>query len=64
MILEKLGNENLPTSYIKYIIGRLTGYDINPHATDVFTMVFFLAALGVSSFLNIRDLKGKSGKNI
>jgi hypothetical protein len=64
MILEKLGSENLPTSYIKYIIGRLTGYDANPHVTDVFTMIFFLAALVVSLFLNIRDLTGKSGKKI
>ena len=62
MILEKLGNENLPTSYIKYIIGRLTGYDANPQVTDIFTMVFFLAALVVSAFLNIRDFKGKIGK--
>lgn len=62
MILEKLGNENLPTSYIKYIIGRLTGYDANAQVTDMFTMVFFLAALGVSAFLNIRDFTGKSGK--
>ena len=62
MILEKLGNENLPTSYIKYIIGRLTGYDANPQVTDIFTMVFFLAALVVSTFLNIRDFRGKIGK--
>ncbi len=62
MILEKLGNENLPTSYIKYIIGRLTGYEANPQVTDIFTMVFFLAALVVSTFLNIRDFRGKIGK--
>jgi len=62
MILEKLGNENLPTSYIKYIIGRLTGYDANLQVTDMFTMVFFLLALVVSAFLNIRDFTGKIGK--
>jgi hypothetical protein len=59
MVLEKLGNNDLPTSYISYILNRLTGYDASPELTDIFTMVFFLAALVVSTFLNIRDYRRK-----
>ncbi len=59
MILEKLGNRNLPASYIKYILGRLTGYDASAELTDILTMVFFLAALAMSVILNIRDYRIK-----
>ena len=62
MVLEKLGNKNLPTSYIKYILGRLTGYDASPELTDILTMVFFIAALVISTVFNIRDyMRKKAG---
>jgi hypothetical protein len=62
MVLEKLGNNNLPASYIRYILGRLTGYDASPQLTDIFTMVFFLAALVISIILNIKDYRNKKIK--
>jgi len=57
MILEKLGNHDLPSSYIAYIILRLTGMDVNAGLTDSMTVIFFFVALLISAVLNIRDHK-------
>ena len=54
-ILEKLGYTNLPASYIKYLIDRLTGLHVNEHLVDTFTATGFFIALAISLFLNIRD---------
>jgi len=59
MILEKLGNHNLPVSYIKYIVHRLTGMDFNAQLIDTLTMAFFLLSLIISVVLNIRDFRKK-----
>jgi len=54
-ILEKLGETNLPDSYIKYLADRLTGLNFNPSLVDHATLYTFLTALGLSLCLNIRD---------
>jgi len=54
-ILEKLGETNLPNSYIKYLADRLTGLDINPSLVDNVTLYTFISATVISLFLNIRD---------
>ena len=56
-ILEKLGNTDLPNSYIKYLANRLTGLDINASLVDDVTLWSFLAALIISIALNLRDYK-------
>lgn len=56
-ILRKLGEQNLPNSYIKYLTDRLTGMDISASLVDKITLYSFLAAMLISIFLNIRDLK-------
>lgn len=56
-ILLKLGEQNLPNSYIKYLTDRLTGLDISASLVDKITLYSFLAALFVSILLNIRDLR-------
>jgi len=56
-ILYKLGETDLPTSYIKYLIDRLTGLDVNQSLVDKATLYSFIAALIVSLLLNIRDLR-------
>jgi hypothetical protein len=58
-VLEKLGRTGLPNSYIKYLIDRITGYDINEVIVDKVTLYSFLAALAISITLNILDLKKK-----
>jgi hypothetical protein len=54
-VLNKLGVSDLPSSYIKYLVDRLTGLDINPSLVDNVTLHSFLAAFGLSLFFNIRD---------
>jgi hypothetical protein len=58
-ILLKLGERNLPNSYIKYLIDRITGLDINASLVDKITLYSFLTALSISIFLNIRGLRVK-----
>jgi hypothetical protein len=58
-ILEKLGKTDLPNSYIKYLVDRLTGSDLNASLADSFTLYSFLAALLISILLNMRDYKKK-----
>jgi len=61
-ILVRLGNTDLPSSYIKYLADRLTGLDISTSFVDNVTLCSFLAALVISLLLNIRDIK-KSKKS-
>jgi len=58
-ILIKMGYTDLPNSYIKYLADRLTGLNINPELVDNITLVSFLIALAISTYLNIRDYKTK-----
>jgi hypothetical protein len=55
-ILNKLGISDLPSSYVKYLADRLTGLDFNSSLVDRITLYFFIAALGLSLFINFRDL--------
>jgi hypothetical protein len=54
-VLEKLGVTDLPSSYVKYLADRLTGLDFSSSLIDKVTLWAFLAALGLSLFLNIKD---------
>jgi hypothetical protein len=54
-ILFKLGHNDLPSSYVKYLADRLTGLNINESLVDQVTLYCFLAALLSSLALIIRD---------
>jgi len=56
-VLEKLGETNLPYSYVKYLGDRLTGLNLDSTLVDKFTLYSFLAALAISIYLNVRDFK-------
>lgn len=62
-VLEKLGVTDLPSSYVKYLADRITGLDFDSSLVDKVTLYAFLAALGLSLFLNIRDFI-KARKNV
>lgn len=51
-VLHKLGVENLPNSYIAYLLNRLLGLSINERLIDTLTAVFFLLALVLSLATN------------
>ena len=58
-VLEKLGNTDLPVSYVKYLADRLTGMDFDQGLVDAITLWSFIAALAISATLNLRDLAAK-----
>ncbi len=64
-ILRKLGETDIPISYIKYLADRLTGLNIDATLVDNITLYTFLAALLMSIVFNIRDyLKRKRRKDL
>lgn len=54
-VKRKLGETELPFSYVKYYIDRLTGLEWNALVLDVSVLGFGLAAFGISVWLNWRD---------
>ena len=53
-VLQKLGVHNLPDSYVKYLIDRLTGLDVNATLVEHATSICFFTALLFSLFVNFR----------
>lgn len=51
-ILYKLGKNDLPSSYIKYLIDRITGLDISSALVDRVTLYAFIVVLVISVILN------------
>jgi hypothetical protein len=58
-ILYRLGKTDLPASYIKYLVDRLTGLNVSQALVDNATLYGFLVALAISLFLNINDHRKK-----
>jgi hypothetical protein len=51
-VLKKLGQADLPYSYIKYIIFRLSGINMNARLVEISTVVVFFLAFFISGYLN------------
>ena len=51
----KLGDFDLPYSYIKFCIDSLTGLEVNAKLVEMFTLIFLVLALIASIFVNIKD---------
>ena len=49
----QLGFYDMPTSYIKFLIDRPTGWDVSPRFVDASTLVLFLAVAAASVCLNL-----------
>lgn len=60
-ILNRLGERDLPSSYIKYLFDRVTGLDINSALVDQLTLYAFVSVLLISVILNFRDFRKKRG---
>jgi len=56
-ILEKLGVQNLPYSYIQYLIYRLAHVNMNPKLVEIATAIVFIIAFFASTYLNF--IKGR-----
>lgn len=51
-ILYKLGNNDLPSSYLKYLIDRISGMEVSSALVDKATLYGFICALLISIILN------------
>jgi len=51
-VKEKLGETNLPNSFIKYYADKITGNDIDPRIIDGLTLGLFLLAIILSLYVN------------
>ena len=56
-IKEKLGEKNLPDSFIKYFADNITGANISAELIDILTLGFFLLAIAISIKLNFFNKK-------
>lgn len=60
-VKEKLGETNLPNSFIKYLADKITGSDINPSIVDGITVGCLIAAIIASVYVNFFTRKKKPG---
>ena len=51
---EALGYQNMSTSYIHFLILRLTNVNLSTELVDICTIVIFFSALIVSTYLNVK----------
>lgn len=59
-VLHKLGIYDVPNSYVKYLVLRLTGVDLNVGLVDALTVSLFFIALTMSVISNFRNRIFKS----
>lgn len=57
-IKERLGETDLPASFIKYTLDQLTGRDHNASLIDTLTAVGFACAAGMAVYVNLRKTGG------
>ena len=55
----RLGYNDMPKSYVKFLIDSLTGCDYNATVVDTLTLIIFLAALFASVMTNARRWRKK-----
>jgi len=55
-ILNKLGYNNLPDSYISFLILRILSIRVNQNLVDFLTLLFFLISFTISFILNFKML--------
>ena len=59
-VKHKLGEVDLPNSYIKYLLDLMTGLNWNVALVDILTFACFFGALFASVFMNVRDWRRKN----
>jgi hypothetical protein len=52
IVKEKLGETNLPNSFIKYYADKISGKDIDPSVVDTATLVSFLIVIALAVYVN------------
>jgi len=60
----KLGIYDSSTSYLEFLIEKLTGIDVDRALVDKFAVAFLAAAFCLSVVLNVRDFRKRKSENI
>lgn len=56
-VKRKIGETNLPKSYVKYYLDKLSGVTWEPIMVDIVVMIIGLLTLVLSIWLNLNDFK-------
>jgi len=51
-VKERLGETNLPNSFIKYYADKISGKDIDPSVIDTTTLFVFLVVIAITVYVN------------
>lgn len=63
-VREMLGYENMSSSYIHFLLLKITGIDFSVHLVDSFTVILFFSAFAISTYLNFGKRRvGNQGLN-
>jgi hypothetical protein len=58
----RLGIRDLPTSYTKFLLDSVTGWDLSQRAVDSLTLVLLVGAFAASLYTNIWDWRRRRGR--
>ena len=61
-VREMLEYENMSSSYIHFLILKITGFDFSANLVDSVTVIVFFSAFAISAYLNFR--KWRTSKNV
>ena len=56
-IKERLGEKNLPASFIKYFADKISGNNFSPELVNQLTLLFFLLAVACTVYVNVREYR-------
>jgi Protein of Unknown function (DUF2784) len=56
----RLGYVDLPTSYTKFLIDFLTGWNVDQGLVDIVTLILLILAFGASLYFNLKDWRKKA----
>ncbi len=59
LVRKKMGYYDLPSTYTKFLIDSLTGWDVNPELVKILTVLLLALALFASVWTNVRGWKKK-----
>lgn len=51
-VRREMGLYDMPNSYIKFLVDQLSGLNVDAGLVDALTLIGFIAALGISTYLN------------
>ena len=54
MVRARLGYQDLPNSYTKFLVDSLTGWNVSQGLIDVLTLVLLVTAFGASLYVNLK----------